>query len=321
MRTFRWIPLVAAVGLAALAGCTADDYPTSPRNPGQGPIEPIEVTFTYDVPTGVTAPTSIDVRGTFNDWTQTAGWEMTETSPGHWELTVELMPDTYEYKYVFNGDGWSSDMCNDATWGDPADGNKVWPGVTNCLPGGNAVLVVGGAPPEPVDITLQYLLPTGVTAPTSIDVRGNFNDWTQTAGYEMTEVSSGVWEVTIQLMPVTYEYKYVFNGDGWASDMCNDATWGDPNNGFKVDPAVGQCLGGGNGVLEVDENGRVGAPNPVTTMFVYVPPAGLTVTSVSVAGEMNGWDQSADAMVEAPDGSWYVVLSLVPDTSSCTVSR
>ncbi|MGH7445581.1 MAG: hypothetical protein ACREKM_11915, partial [Longimicrobiales bacterium] len=57
--------------------------------------------------------------------------------------------------------------------------------------------------------------------------------------------------VTVELDADTYEYKYVFNGDGWASNMCNDPTWGDPDNGGKVDPDVAECLNGGNGVRVV----------------------------------------------------------------------
>ncbi|MGH7482233.1 MAG: glycogen-binding domain-containing protein [Longimicrobiales bacterium] len=134
-------PVLTAVALALVAGCEPADYPTVPRNPGEPPPPP--TVFSYVVPAGVEEVAAVNVAGSFQDpqWSATAT-PMTETSPGTWEVSVQVQRGEYEYKYIFNGDQWAGNMCNDATWGDADNGGKVDPDVTTCTGGGNAVLVV-----------------------------------------------------------------------------------------------------------------------------------------------------------------------------------
>jgi cyclomaltodextrinase / maltogenic alpha-amylase / neopullulanase len=50
----------------------------------------------------------------------------------------------------------------------------------------------------------------------------------------------------------THRYRFWFNGDLWAGNMCADPRWGNPPGG-KVDPQVTDCeddgFGGQNAVL------------------------------------------------------------------------
>ena len=133
----------ALVGLAALAvSITAcgDDDPTGTDGDGT-----VAHTFTYVRPSGAPALTSVNLAGSFNNWSTTAR-SMTQQTDGSWKTTLQLAPGTYEYKFVMNGGTWPNNMCNDPTWGDPNNGGKVDAAVTNCVDdengGQNAVLVI-----------------------------------------------------------------------------------------------------------------------------------------------------------------------------------
>jgi hypothetical protein len=111
-------------------------------------------------------------------------------------------------------------------------------------------------------VLFQYVPSANTPAITSIAVAGSFGAegtdafWNPgNANFQMTRQANGRWELTRPLPAGNYEYKFVFNGDQWAQHMCNDATWGNPAHGGKVDPAVTQCnedpFGGANAILVV----------------------------------------------------------------------
>lgn len=133
------IALAGLVVMAVMAACGGDD-PTEPT-----PKQDEGRVFAYKVPAGAPALTSVNVAGSFNEWSTTAK-AMTKQADGSWKATIKLNPGTYQYKYVMNGGTWVQNMCNDATWGDPANGNKVDPAVVNCVDDGfggqNAVVVI-----------------------------------------------------------------------------------------------------------------------------------------------------------------------------------
>lgn len=112
------------VSLAAVALMTACDDDKDPVDPGS---QPVNHTFTYVKPAGAPAVTSVNLAGSFNNWSTTAT-AMAQQPNGSWMVTVPLAKGTYQYKYVMNGSTWVSNMCNDATWGSP----KVDAAVTTC---------------------------------------------------------------------------------------------------------------------------------------------------------------------------------------------
>jgi hypothetical protein len=95
---------------------------------------------------------------------------------------------------------------------------------------------------------------------TRIVVRGEFNDW---GGDSLAMVlHDGAWSVTVALEPgETYWYKYVFNNDQWADDMCESTTWGNPPGG-RIDPNLDECRGGGDASMRAGSGwpGRRRAP-------------------------------------------------------------
>ncbi len=93
-----------------------------------------QVTFRYVPPPGLDV-TSVSLRGTMNDWGETA---MTQGADGAWTVTLELAPDIYQYKFFINGQ-WPHDMCHDTTYGQ----GMVDPTADGCVDdgygGGNAI--------------------------------------------------------------------------------------------------------------------------------------------------------------------------------------
>ena len=74
----------------------------------------------------------------------------------------------------------------------------------------------------------------------SISLVGEFNDWAPDST-QLTEVSEGVWTVTLRLRPGVYEYQFILNGEQRVTDptmpqVSND--FGSPNSVVTVSPKV-----------------------------------------------------------------------------------
>ena len=76
----------------------------------------------------------------------------------------------------------------------------------------------------------------------SISVVGGFNDWNADST-ELTEVSPGVWTVSMRLRPGVYEYQFILNGKQRVTDPTMPQTssdFGSPNSVVTVSPKVPQ---------------------------------------------------------------------------------
>jgi hypothetical protein len=299
----------ATIALCALLGvtaCTPEDYPLSPRfdPPPEEIVLPDGELFFYVPPAGAPEITSVSVPGEFNGWNAGAPEaQMQLLSDGRWVVGLDLEDGTYKYKFHFNGNGtangaWAGNMCGDATYGDPAHGDTVDLDLDSC-DGEDAVRTVGT--PQPAGHTFRYITPEGVEV-TQVNVVGEMNGWSAPdPALEMAEV----WSITVDLAAGTYQYKYHFNGDSWADNMCNSAAWGDPNNDGKIDPDVTGCVGNDNNAqLVMDEAG--------SHTFRYVVPDGLDVSQVNLVGEMNGWSAPDPAL--AMQQEFSITLELEPGT-------
>jgi len=74
--------------------------------------------------------------------------------------------------------------------------------------------------------------------PKSVNLAGNFNNWSKTETPMADSDGDGTWEVTLDLPDGEYQYKFVINGETWVSDPNNSETAPD---GF----------GGHNSVIEI----------------------------------------------------------------------
>jgi AMP-activated protein kinase-like protein len=74
----------------------------------------------------------------------------------------------------------------------------------------------------------------------SISLVGEFNDWNADST-TLTEVSPGVWTVSLRLRPGVYEYQFILNGTQRVTDPTMpqaSSDFGSPNSVVKVSPKV-----------------------------------------------------------------------------------
>ena len=243
------------------------------------------VTFTFTPPPGAPEVESVTVPGSFNGWDISAQ-PMEEHPDGSWSVTVELEEGEHQYKFYIN-DRWPADMCNSMLWGDPEHDGWIDPEADGCTGDGfggqNAVRHIEAAVAEPVH-GFTYHPPPDAPAVESITVPGSFNGWDVSA-MPMDRQMDGSWRVEVELDPGRHEYKFYIN-DAWPQDMCDDATWGDPNRDHWIDPDADGCIDDGHGgqnayvdiALEVvDEVGLGFRHDPANPAHVSLAAGALSV--------------------------------------------
>jgi 1,4-alpha-glucan branching enzyme len=194
------------------------------------------VTFQVDMQ-NVTGFTTPEVNGTFNNWCGGC-FTMTDVNGDNiWEATTQLAAGTYEFKYAY--DAWAgSEQLN------PGDACTITNGAfTNRALTISSDLVLPvvcwascadcGSTATPVDVTfqvdMQYSLGLGFTTP---EVNGTFNNWCGGCAPMSDADGNNIWEITISLVPGTYEYKFAY--DTWAGQeaMVDGSTCTITTNGF-----------------------------------------------------------------------------------------
>ena len=280
---------------------------------GSSAIAQTNVTFQVDMSqqNGFTTP---EVNGTFNGWCGNCAAMTDANGDDIWEVTISLAPGTYEYKY--SADNWASQE------------NLVAGTSCTVTNGGftNRTITVGttamtlpavcwqsclscSVTPAPVDVTFQLDMTqqTGFTTP---ELNGTFNGWCGNC-IPMTDANAdGVWEVTVALVPGTYEYKYSY--DNWAGSEtliantpCTVTANGFTNRALVVGNAdttlatvcyasCSSCVTTNDVTFKVNMNDYTG-----------------TFTTVYVSGSFNGWSGNANPMTDAnADGIWEVTLPI-----------
>ena len=206
------------------------------------------VTFKVDMAnqTGFTTP---EVNGTFNGWCGNCNPMTDANADGVWETTLNLPAGTYEYKFA--ADAWTTQ-------------ENLTPGSSCTVTNGgftNRALTVGAAaqtlpvvcwgscttcsaPTYNVTFKVDMSQTSGFTTP---EVNGTFNSWCGNCTPMTDANADGVWEVTVALLPGTYEYK--FSADGWgiqenltAGSSCTVTNFGYTNRSLTVGTAA-QVLG------------------------------------------------------------------------------
>jgi hypothetical protein len=133
------------------------------------------------------------LSGTFNRWDET-GFIMKPSDDG-WEITLQLRPDVYQYKFIIDGD-WIED---------PQNPSKV----VNEYSGYNSVI--------DVQRNVVFQLCDFENAKTVI-LSADFNDWTEES-FKMTKVD-GCWTYNQKLSGGKYHYKFIVD-DKWINDPTN----------------------------------------------------------------------------------------------------
>ena len=133
----------------------------------------------------------------------------------------------------------------------------------------------------------------------TIHLAGDFNDWLENTDGKVTghgdwllqNDGAGNWKLTVPLAPGKHKFKYVVDGG---------ARW-------ETDPRLPVGTDG-NSVIEV--RAATSAPrNGSGVVFTYVD---TSARSVSLAGEFNDWNATANPMQRDPSGLWTVALPLKP---------
>jgi len=129
---------------------------------------------------------------------------------------------------------------------------------------------------------------------TKVSLAGDFNNWDSEADTMMKK--GDTWFIQKNLEPGKYGYKFVVNGSEWKID---------PENPNKVDDGYG----GENSIIEIGENKFIEKKQKKKgdeILFEYVD---NNAVSVSIAGDFNNWDTSANPM-KNKDDKWTISLRL-----------
>lgn len=181
---------------------------------------------------------TVHIAGQFNDW-QPDDIELRKDEDGVWRTSLSLEPGAYEYKFIVNGKDWIEDPGNPDRVADPYGGHNslltVGEGIRKAepqpekapRPSGEKIIFRG-------EVTFQLDRPEAAT----VHVAGEFNNW-QAGEIALEKGDDGIWRMTLDIEPGTYQYKFLVDGRDWIED---------PNNPDKVpDP-----YGGNNSVLTVE---------------------------------------------------------------------
>jgi 1,4-alpha-glucan branching enzyme len=183
-------------------------------------------------------------------------------------------------------------------------------------------------PPHEVKggILFQYHAPSA----RQVTLAGNFNNWGGTQGGGRYDPSidplsdpdgDGTWSIVVPLPPGRYQYKFVIDGGvRWEQDPNNPdkGTEGGIENSMIVVPpdvtyryeaVTGTVIGEGKGFSKGEETAAPAQENAkAVDLAVDFPDA----DSVSLAGEFNNWDPTANPMEKGPDGLWHATVDLSP---------
>ena len=68
----------------------------------------VAVAFSWCPP----VPEKVFIAGTFNDWNPSSH-QLTRSETGEWQITLDLTPGTYEYRFVVDGKWITDPTCED----------------------------------------------------------------------------------------------------------------------------------------------------------------------------------------------------------------
>lgn len=229
--------------------------------------------------------------GSMNGWSEAI--VMTKGTDGVFEVTIPVEEGmTYEYKYKVSSDMSDWEISFNQDGGNTNSTFKV-PGKVQAY-----------APINNGDGTVTFTY-ANVSAK-NVYVAGAFDKtvW-QPTGLAMENNGEGLWSLTMEADElVNYEdgdlvqYKFVVDGTNWITDPSNEEIK-DGNSVFvyhKFDKATCPIL---------NANG--------TVVFSFDAP---DATSVSVAGDMNGWDANATQLTKNAYGIWTCVFEPIPGTEA-----
>jgi len=227
MRTF-WLPLLVVPFLGPMA-CAQNTALTNASS-AQNKDAAAAYTFVYRADKKLK---SVSVAGTFNGWDKGANPMRADADGLTWRATLPLKSGSYQYKFVLDGADWVTDPATQPITeanGNPnsllslsanAKGELVnASAVSGQSTPGNADKVVVLTPdkvssPDAIAHSLVFHSARGVK---SVSLAGEFNGWNKDANPMRADADGVTWRTALTLVPGSYQYKFVLDGDKWTLD-------------------------------------------------------------------------------------------------------
>ncbi|WP_353780028.1 hypothetical protein [Winogradskyella sp. 3972H.M.0a.05] len=216
---------------------------------------------------------SVAVAGEFNGWSRDA-WQMKKAEDGTYTYE-RLLSDfseefDWEFKFVINGNYWAEPSYDDPNIVDAKDEYGKYLHVYNLKLYSSYASKDGNA---------RFRL-KGYTDAKTVILSGTFNRWDESI-YKMNKVDDG-WELTLQLKPDIYEYKFIVDGE-WIEDPDNPAKKKNEYHGY---------------------NSLINIKVPITfTLLDY-----KSAKEVILAGDFNDWSEQEFRMRRTDSGWAYTTF-------------
>lgn len=158
-----------------------------------------------------------------------------------------------------------------------------------------------------VQVTFQVGMTGTTVSPNGVHLTGEFQGWNP-GSTPLANIGNGLWSVTVEITPGTYQYKFV-NGNDWGFDEVVPASCG-VDNGFGGYNRTVNLLGGSDILLSpVCFGGCIAcepeAPQYQTVTFrVNMSETTESPNGVHIAGNFQGWNPLGTPMTNEGDGIW-----------------
>lgn len=167
----------------------------------QSPVAgPGEAEFYYYGPTA----TSVKLAGSMTSWGEGAITMTYNEATAYWYAKVNLAQGKHQYKFVVDG-AWITDPLNASV----ENGNSI---VTITEASNKVSPVIDGR-------TVRFVYENA--AAEKVSVAGSMNGWTIGRDLMIKNPETGYWELTMELTPGEYTYKFVTGEAGWGTDPWN----------------------------------------------------------------------------------------------------
>lgn len=220
-------------------------------------VEPSSITFRVDMSNAGTSGDGVYIAGAFQGWNDSST-QLADTGSDIYEITLDLQPGSYQYKFLNGPGGWENVPGDCAT-----DGNRVLDvvnsepmTVTFCY---EQCVEACVNDPDPEDITFRVdMSEVAEINAEGVWLIGSMTDpaW-QAGATQMTDDDmDGVYEATLNISgPSEFQYKFA-NGDPYPM-MTNDESVNETGDFEALGCGVPNGLGAFNRVYTRDGSGVV----------------------------------------------------------------
>ena len=241
------------------------------------------------------SPNGVHVTGDFQAWDPGSSSLSDYDADGIWEAVYSVDPSvlvdgSFKYKYV-----------NGITFSDPNEylpldcgddfGNRV--AVLTEMNTPLPVYCYDSCDPctQPTTVTLRVDMSTqAAVSVNGVHVAGSFQGW-NAGGTPLTDVGSGIWEVTLAISPGDHTYKFI-NGNDWS---------GDGEGNIDNENLTGDCSDSSNRTLAVGDS-------PLSVTWCYNQCSESCIEDPSPANITFQVDMTemVDAGTLSADGVWLI---------------